>query len=70
MAGKIVVCIADDPTVSRRIKKLVLQDARAMGLILIDEEKKDVPYDAGVFPFSEVGDLKGHQILEYINSSK
>lgn len=41
-----------------------------MGLILIDEEKKDVPFDAGIFPFTEVGDLEGHQILEYINSTK
>ncbi|KAF7836283.1 CO(2)-response secreted protease-like [Senna tora] len=70
VAGKIVICVADDPTVSRRIKKLVLQDAKAMGLILIDEDKKDVPFDAGVFPFTEVGDLEGHQILAYINSTK
>ncbi|XP_054811862.1 CO(2)-response secreted protease-like [Prosopis cineraria] len=70
VAGSIVVCVADDPTVSRRIKKLVLQDAKAMGLILIDEDKKDVPYDAGVFPFTEVGNLEGYQILEYINSTK
>lgn len=70
VAGKIVVCVADDPTISRRIKKLVLQDARALGMILIDEDKKDVPFDAGVFPYTELGDLEGHQILTYINSTK
>ncbi|QHN81654.1 CO(2)-response secreted protease-like [Arachis hypogaea] len=60
VAGKIVVCVNDDPTISRRIKKLVLQDAKAMGMILIDEVKKDVPFDAAVFPFSEVTNLEGH----------
>lgn len=70
VAGKIVVCVADDPTVSRKIKKLVLQDAKAMGMILIGEDKKDVPFDAGIFPYTGVGDLQGSQILNYINSTK
>ncbi|MED6120540.1 hypothetical protein PIB30_118845 [Stylosanthes scabra] len=70
VAGKIVVCVNDDPTISRRIKKLVLQDAKAIGMILIDEENQDVPFDADVFPFSEVTNLQGHQILHYINSTK
>ncbi|XP_027353718.1 CO(2)-response secreted protease-like [Abrus precatorius] len=70
IAGNIVVCVNDDPTISRRIKKLVLQDARAMGMILIDEDNRDVSFDAGTFPFTEVGNLEGHQILEYINTTK
>lgn len=70
IAGNIVVCVNDDPTVSRRIKKLVLQDARAMGMILIDEDHRDASFDAGVFPFSQVGNLEGYQILKYINSTK
>ncbi|XP_050386974.1 CO(2)-response secreted protease-like [Argentina anserina] len=70
IAGKIVVCVADDPTVSRRIKKLVVDDAKAKGLILIDEDEKSVPFDSGVFPFTEVGDIEGFQILNYINSTK
>ncbi|TKY68426.1 CO(2)-response secreted protease [Spatholobus suberectus] len=41
-----------------------------IGMILIDEDNKDVPYDAGVFPFTEVGNLEGHKILEYINFTK
>ncbi|XP_010251788.1 PREDICTED: CO(2)-response secreted protease-like [Nelumbo nucifera] len=70
VAGKIVVCMDTDPMVSRRIKKLVVEAAKAKGLILIDESEKGVPFDAGVFPFSEVGDMAGYQILKYINSTK
>ncbi|KAJ1381489.1 Peptidase S8/S53 domain [Sesbania bispinosa] len=70
VAGNIVVCVNDDPNISRRVKKLVLQDARAMGMILIDEDNKDVSFDAGAFPFTEVGNLEGYQILEYINTTK
>ncbi|XP_054791110.1 CO(2)-response secreted protease-like isoform X2 [Prosopis cineraria] len=69
-AGKIVICVADDPTVRRRIKQLVLQDAGAMGMILIDEDKKDNPFNTGIFPCSNVGHLEGNQILKYINSTK
>ncbi|PRQ55932.1 putative tripeptidyl-peptidase II [Rosa chinensis] len=70
VVNKIVVCVADDPTVSRKIKKLVVEDAKAKGLILIDEDEKSVPFDSGVFPFAEVGDIAGFQILNYINSTK
>lgn len=69
-AGKIVVCIDTDPSVSRRVKKLVAEGSLAKGLILIDEIEKGVPFDSGSFPFSEVGDEAGVQILEYINSTK
>ena len=69
-AGKIIVCVGTDPTVTRRVKKLVAQGARAKGLILIDEDEKGVPFDSGSFPFSEVGNDVGAQILEYMNSTK
>ncbi|KAJ8505846.1 hypothetical protein OPV22_006732 [Ensete ventricosum] len=69
-AGKIVVCVGADPTVTRRVKKLVAQGAGAKGLILIDEDEKGVPFDSGSFPFSEVGNDVGAQILEYMNSTK
>lgn len=69
-AGKIVVCIDTDPSVSRRVKKLVAEGSQAKGLIVIDDEEKGVPFDSGSFPFSEVGDKTGAQILEYINSTK
>ncbi|KAJ7949431.1 Subtilisin-like protease [Quillaja saponaria] len=69
-SGKIVVCVDNDPTVLRRIKKLVVENAKAKGMILISEEEKGVPYDAGVFPFTEVANTEGYQILQYINSTK
>lgn len=56
--------------VSRSIKKLVVQDAGAKGLILIDDKEKINPYDSGPYPFAEVGKDFGVQILKYINSTK
>ncbi|XP_075073890.1 CO(2)-response secreted protease-like [Nicotiana tabacum] len=70
VTGKIIVCMNDDWTISREIKKLVVQDAKAKGLILIDEAEKSSPFDSGNFPFTEVGKLAGAQILQYINSSQ
>ncbi|PHT74821.1 hypothetical protein T459_22098 [Capsicum annuum] len=70
VAGKIVVCMNDGWSVSREIKKLVLQDGNAKGLILIDEKEKSSPFDSGNFPFAEFGKLAGAQILQYINSSR
>ncbi|XP_057980989.1 CO(2)-response secreted protease-like [Malania oleifera] len=70
VAGKIVVCVDSIPSVSRQIKKLVVEDAKAKGLILINEDKIGWPFDSGVFPFAEVGDTAGHEILNYINSTK
>lgn len=70
VAGKIVVCIDTDPSLSRRIRKLVVQDAKATGIILIDEVQKGVPFDSGVFPFSQVDHVAGLKILKYINSTK
>ncbi|KAK9156553.1 hypothetical protein Scep_003127 [Stephania cephalantha] len=69
-AGKIIVCINTDPTVSRRIKKLVTESARAVGMLLIDEASKEVAFDTGAFPFSQLGGIEGMQILKYINSTK
>ncbi|KAJ0979055.1 hypothetical protein J5N97_014529 [Dioscorea zingiberensis] len=68
--GKIIVCVDNDPTVTRKIKKLVAQDAQTNGLVLIDEVEKGVAFDSGSYPFSEVGDKAGVQILKYINSTK
>ncbi|KAL5718967.1 hypothetical protein ACHQM5_011813 [Ranunculus cassubicifolius] len=70
VAGKIVVCIDTNPMVTRRVKKLVVEASRAKGIILIDEDEKGVPFDSGVFPFSQVGNADGNQILKYINSTK
>ncbi|XP_042955066.1 CO(2)-response secreted protease-like isoform X1 [Carya illinoinensis] len=69
-AGKIVVCVDNDPTMSRIIKKLVVEDMEAIGMIFISEAEKDVPFDSGTFPFVQVGSVEGLQILHYINSTK
>lgn len=70
VGGKIVLCIDNDPTVSRRIKKLVVEDAGAKGMILINEDDKGVPFDSGAFPFVEVGNKAGYKIFKYMNSNK
>jgi hypothetical protein len=41
-----------------------------MGMIFVSEDNKDVSFDAGAFPFTEIGNLEGRQILQYINSTK
>ena len=70
VAGKIVVCLNSYRGVSRRIKMLVVQDAGAKGLIYISDMEKGVPFDSGSFPFTQLGEHDGIQILEYINSTK
>ncbi|KAI3848189.1 hypothetical protein MKX03_022364 [Papaver bracteatum] len=69
-AGKIIVCVSTDPTVSRRIKKLVVEGALAKGMILINEAEKGAPFESGVFPFSQMGDVDGAKILKYIKATK
>ncbi|KAA3454190.1 CO(2)-response secreted protease-like [Gossypium australe] len=68
--GKIIVCFDGFPVVSRTIKKLVAEDAKAKGLILINENDESAPFDSGPFPFTEVGTTIGYKILKYINSNK
>ncbi|KAJ8774006.1 hypothetical protein K2173_009437 [Erythroxylum novogranatense] len=70
VAGKIVVCADNDASIPRKIKKEVAEDARAIGLILINEDKKGLPLDSGSFPLSELGDKAGMQILKYVNTSR
>ncbi|CAO2203227.1 unnamed protein product [Urochloa humidicola] len=70
VGGKIVVCVATDPAVSRRVKKLVAEGSGARGLVLVDDAEKDVPFVAGGFAFTQVGVDAGAQILEYINATK
>ncbi|KAJ0044697.1 hypothetical protein Pint_05686 [Pistacia integerrima] len=68
--GKIIVCLDNDPTIPRRIKKLVAEDAKAKGLIFVNEDDKAVPFDSGTFPYAQVGNSDGYQIIKYINSTK
>ncbi|KZV47299.1 Xylem serine protein 1 precursor [Dorcoceras hygrometricum] len=69
-AGKIVVCVSDDPMVSRRVKKLVVEDAKAKGIILIDHDGENAPMDSGTYPFAQIGQSIGSRLLQYINSTK
>ncbi|KAK0591411.1 hypothetical protein LWI29_001347 [Acer saccharum] len=68
--GKIIVCIDNDPTVPRRIRKLVVEDAKAKGLILVNGDEKGVPFDSGIFAFAQVDNRVASQIINYINSTK
>ncbi|RWV93587.1 hypothetical protein GW17_00043947, partial [Ensete ventricosum] len=68
-AGKIIVCVDTDPTVTKRTKKTAAEGAGAKGLILVDEAERGVPFNSGSFPFSEVANDVGAQILKYINST-
>jgi len=70
VAGKILVCVNNYPSIARKIKKLVVQDAGARGLIYISDVAKGVPFDSGAFPFTQIGENAGIQILKYINSTK
>ena len=65
-----MVCVGTNSMVSRRVKKLVAEGSGASGLVLIDDTGKDVPFDAGSFAFSQVGNDAGAQILGYMNSTK
>ncbi|WCJ39254.1 Subtilisin-like serine endopeptidase family protein [Euphorbia peplus] len=70
VAGKIIVCIDTDPGLTRRIKKLVIEDAGAKGLILISENMKGVPFNSGAFPLSQIGKIEGYHLLKYMNSTE
>ncbi|KAF8028173.1 hypothetical protein BT93_E0933 [Corymbia citriodora subsp. variegata] len=70
VAGKIVVCVDIYPMGSRKIKKLVVEDAKAKGMILIGENQNGDPFDSGVFPFTQVDNVAGYKILKYISSAK
>ncbi|KAM7265465.1 hypothetical protein ACFE04_003148 [Oxalis oulophora] len=68
--GKIVVCVGSDPSLPRKIVKLIVEDAKAEGLIFVNDDFLGIPFDSGVFPFVEVGNSVGYKILKYINSTK
>lgn len=69
VAGKIIVCVDSNPTVSRRIKKLVVEDAKAKGVIIITDDG-GAPFDSGTYPYAQVGQTIGSKILHYINSTQ
>ncbi|CAN1343761.1 CO(2)-response secreted protease [Linum perenne] len=70
VAGKIVICLTNDTSITRRIRKLVVEDAGGIGMIQINQEETSVPFDAGTFPFVAVGSRYGTRILNYMNRDK
>lgn len=69
--GKIVLCFDNDPTLPNKIRKLVVEDAGAKGLIMVSQDyKQGVPFDSGTFAFTQVDQSVGSQIVQYINSTK
>lgn len=70
VAGKIVICVDTNPMGTRTVKKLVVEDAKAKGMILISENQNGVPFDSGAFPFTQVDNVAGYKILKYISSAK
>ncbi|KAI4339120.1 hypothetical protein MLD38_024092 [Melastoma candidum] len=70
VSGKIVVCINSDPTLTRRVKKLVVEGVGAKGMVLVDGTLMGNPFDAGLFPFTQVDDSAGSEILKYIGTTK
>ncbi|KAK6119197.1 hypothetical protein DH2020_047071 [Rehmannia glutinosa] len=70
VTGKIIVCMNDDPSVSRRIKRLVVEDAKGKGVIIVNGQGQITPFDSGTYPFAEVGQTIASQILHYINSTR
>lgn len=55
---------------SRRTKKLVVEDAKAKGMIFVSSNMKGNPFDSGVFPFTQVDAIVEYKILKYMNSTK
>ncbi|KAK6163087.1 hypothetical protein DH2020_002928 [Rehmannia glutinosa] len=70
VTGKIIVCMNDDLSVSRRIKRLVVEDAKGKGVIIVNGQGQITPFDSGTYPFAEVGQTVASQILHYINSTR
>lgn len=71
MAGKVVVCVMSSTVgITKRIMKLVLEDAGSKGLILVNEKEKIMASDSGNFPHSEVDMTDGYKILKYILHTK
>ncbi|CAA7022680.1 unnamed protein product [Microthlaspi erraticum] len=71
IAGKVVVCVMSSTTgITKRIIKLILEDAGSRGLILINKKEKIIAFDSGDFPVSEVDMVDGYKILKYILHTK
>ncbi|KAK9691600.1 hypothetical protein RND81_09G206900 [Saponaria officinalis] len=70
VAGKIIVCLNTETSLTRKIKMLVVQEAGGRGVIYISDAGKYAPVESGTFPFTQVGENDGVKVLHYINSTK
>lgn len=69
-SGKILVCQhAESSTDSKLEKSVIVKQAGAVGMILIDETNKDVAVPF-VIPSAVVGRRIGNHILSYINRTR
>ncbi|CAN6440687.1 unnamed protein product [Victoria cruziana] len=67
--GKVLVCRhADTSADSKLAKSVVVKEAGGVGMILVDEQDKDVAIPF-VIPAATVGTKDGEMILSYINST-
>ncbi|KAL0774359.1 hypothetical protein Bca101_039510 [Brassica carinata] len=71
VSGKVVVCVMPrDAVITKQIIKVVVEDAGARGLILVNQKEKIRASDFGHFPFSEVDMTDGYKILKYMLHTK
>lgn len=59
-----------DAVTTKQIIKVVVEDAGARGLILVNQKEKIRASDFGHFPFSEVDMTDGYKILKYMLHTK
>lgn len=70
MKGKIVVCENEDDEYSAAYKFSVMKSQGAIGMILVDNNHRQVASTYGVSPISIVTNDDGAQILSYIKSTR
>lgn len=70
VSGKVLVCRhADSSADSKLAKSVVVKAAGGVGMILVDEQDKDVAIPF-VIPAATVGTRAGNLILSYINNTR
>ncbi|KAL2249999.1 UNVERIFIED_CONTAM: CO(2)-response secreted protease [Sesamum indicum] len=67
--GKIVLCENKDEDYGSKYKYDTLKSQGAVGMILVDNDERQVPSKYGTFPIAAVTEADGAQILSYIKSN-
>ncbi|KAK6131336.1 hypothetical protein DH2020_034919 [Rehmannia glutinosa] len=68
--GKIVICESTDENYEPNDKFDILKNQGAIGMIVIDNDERQVPSKYGTFPIAAVTEEDGATILSYINSTR